>query len=136
MEDKLKENDIRGYVRKYYSCKDEKDPYGYFIVTELGIKYNDILLIFKKLGRSYNAISVRSKYNIEISHTINHTVYGGPLREYGECDGILKVTCAIPSCMKNYRLAILQEQKKILNILRSKIECRKASVSAKSDASK
>lgn len=126
----LKVGDIRSHIY------DRKISHNYFIVTELGVEYDNMCLIFKKLRRCYHAISVRSKYNIEIDHTINHTVYGGPLREDEGCDGVIKITCIIPLQMKNYRLAILQEQKKILNILRSKIECRKASVSAKSGTSK
>lgn len=95
-----------------------------------------MFLIFRKLGRRYNALNVQSRYNNVIEYPITHTVYGEPLREDEGCSGVIKITCIIPLHMKNYRLAILQEQKEILNILRSKIECRKASVSAKSGTSK
>lgn len=130
MERVLKVGDIRSHIY------DRKISRRYFIVIELGIEYDDMLLIFRKLGRCYNALNVQSKYNKVIGPPITHTVYGGPLREDEGCSGVMKITCIIPLQMKNYRLAILQEQKKILNILRSKIECRKASVSAKSGTSK
>lgn len=128
---KLEVGDIRSHIY------DGKISHKYFIVTELGIEYDDnMFLIFRKLGRRYNALSVQSRYNNVIEYPITHTVYGEPLREDEGCSGVIKITCIIPLQMKNYRLAILQEQKKILNILRSKIECRKASISAKSGTSK
>ena len=126
----LKAGDIRSHIY------DGKIARNYFIVTELGIEYDGMFLIFRKLGRCYNALSIQSRYDKVVGYPISHTVHGELLRENGECDGILKISCCIPLQMKNYRLAILQEQKKILNILRSKIECRKASVSAKSGTSK
>lgn len=127
---KLEVGDIRSHIY------DGKISRRYFIVTELGIEYDDMLLIFRKLEKRYRALNVQSKYSNVIGFPITHTVYGESLREDEGCDGVIKITCIIPLHMKNYRLAILQEQKKILNILRSKIECRKASVSAKSDTSK
>lgn len=128
---KLEVGDIRSHIY------DEKISHKYFIVTELGIEYGDnTLLIFRKLGRCYNALNVRSKHSEVIGFPITHIVYGEPLRENEGCSGVIKITCIIPLHIKNYRLTILQEQKKILNILRSKIECRKASVSAKSGTSK
>lgn len=126
----LKVGDIRSHIY------DGEISHNYFIVTELGIEYDGMTLIFRKLGKRYRALNVQSKYNAIIGYPITHTVYGGSLREDEGCDGVIKITCIIPLQMKNYRLAILQEQKKILNILRSKIECRKASVSAKSGTSK
>lgn len=126
----LKVGDIRSRIY------DGEIPHRYFIVTELGIECDNMHLIFRKLERRYTALNVQSRYNKVIGSLITHTVYGGPLREEGGCDGVIKITCIIPLDMKNYRLAILQEQKKILNILRSKIECRKASISAKSGTSK
>ena len=133
---KLKTNDIRRSIRGCQLYEHGKIQYYYFITTELGIEYDNMLLIFKIIKHALCTFSVHSRYNMEFGYPITHTIYGGPLREDGECDGILRITCHIPLHMKNYRLAILQEQKKILNILRSKIECRKASVSAKSGASK
>lgn len=130
MEKVLKVGDIRSRIY------DGKISHNYFIVTELGIEYDGMLLIFRKLEKRYRALSVQSRYNGVIGPLITHTVYGESLREDEGCDGVIKITCIIPLQMKNYRLAILQEQKKILNILRSKIECRKASVSAKSGTSK
>lgn len=128
---KLEVGDIRSHIY------DGEISHKYFIVTELGIEYNDnMFLIFRKLGRRYNALNVQSRYNNVIGYPVTHTVYGESLREDEGCSGVIKITCIIPLQMKNYRLAILQEQKKILNILRSKIECRKASVSAKSGTSK
>lgn len=128
---KLEVGDIRSHIY------DGEISHKYFIVTELGIEYDDnMFLIFRKLGRRYNALNVQSRYNNVIGYPITHTVYGEPLREDEGCNGVIKITCIIPLHIKNYRLAILQEQKKILNILRSKIECRKASISAKSDTSK
>lgn len=128
---KLEVGDIRSRIY------DGEIPHKYFIVTELGIEYDDnMFLIFRKLGRRYNALNVQSRYNNVIGYPITHTVYGEPLREDEGCSGVIKITCIIPLQMKNYRLAILQEQKKILNILRSKIECRKASISDKSGTSK
>lgn len=127
---KLEVGDIRSRIY------DGEISHKYFIVTELGIECDDMILIFRKLGRCYNALNVQSKYCKVIGYPITHTVYGGSLREDNGCSGVIKITCIIPLYMKNYRLAILQEQKKILNILRSKIECRKASVSAKSGTSK
>lgn len=128
---KLEVGDIRSHIY------DGEISHKYFIVTELGIEYDDnMFLIFRKLGRRYNALNVQSRYNNVIGYPITHIVYGEPLREDEGCSGVIKITCIIPLHMKNYRLAILQEQKKILNILRSKIECRKASVSAKSGTSK
>lgn len=129
---KLKANSIRRSIETFY----EYEGGLYFITTELGINYDDMTLIFRKINRAFNTFSVHSKYNMHIGAPITHNVYGTELREDGECDGVIKITCIIPLQMKNYRLAILQEQKKILNILRSKIECRKASVSAKSGTSK
>ena len=126
----LKVGDIRSHIY------DGKISCRYFIVTELGIEYDDMLLIFRKLGKRHRALNVQSRYDGIIGHPITHTVHGESLREEEGCDGVIKITCIIPLQIKNYRLAILQEQKKILNILRSKIECRKASVSAKSGASK
>lgn len=126
----LKVGDIRSHIY------DGKISRRYFIVTELGIEYDDMLLIFRKLGKRHRALNVHSRYNRIIGPPIAHTVHGESLREEEGCDGVIKITCIIPLQIKNYRLAILQEQKKILNILRSKIECRKASVSAKSGASK
>lgn len=126
----LKVGDIRSHIY------DGKIPHRYFIVTELGIEYDDMCLIFRKLERRYTALNVQSRYNGIIGSPITHTVYGESLREDEGCDGVIKITCIIPLQMKNYRLAILQEQKKILNILCSKIECRKASISAKSGTSK
>lgn len=128
---KLEVGDIRSHIY------DGEISHKYFIVTELGIEYDDnMFLIFRKLGRRYNALNVQSRYNNVIGYPITHTVYGEPLREDEGCSGVIKITCIIPLQMKNYRLAILQEQKKILNILRSKIECRKASISAKSGTNK
>lgn len=128
---KLEVGDIRSHIY------DGEISHKYFIVTELGIEYDDnMFLIFRKLGRRCNALNVQSRYNNVIGYPITHTVYGEPLRENEGCSGVIKITCIIPLQIKNYRLAILQEQKKILNILRSKIECRKASVSAKSGTSK
>lgn len=127
---KLEVGDMRSHIY------DEKISHKYFIVTELGIEYDGMLLIFRKLEKRYRALNVQSKYSNVIGFPITHTVYGESLREDEGCDGVIKITCIIPLHMKNYRLAILQEQKKILNILRSKIECRKASVSAKSGTSK
>lgn len=130
MEKKLEVGDMRSHIY------DGKISHKYFIVTELGIEYDGMLLIFRKLERRYRALNIQSKYSNVIRFPITHTVYGEPLREDEGCSGVIKITCIIPLHMKNYRLAILQEQKKILNILRSKIECRKASVSAKSGTSK
>lgn len=132
MEKKLEVNGIRRSIETYY----EHDDGLYFITTELGIEYDDMVLIFRKMNRAFNTFSVHSRYNMHIGGPITHNVYGTTLREDEGCDGVIKITCIIPLQMKNYRLAILQEQKKILNILRSKIECRKASVSAKSGTSK
>lgn len=129
---KIKVNDIRRSIETYYECENGL----YFITTKLGIDYDDMALIFRKMNRTFNTFSVHSRYNMHIGVPITHNVYGTVLREDEGCDGIIKITCIIPLQMKRYRLAILQEQKKILNILRSKIECRKASVSAKSDTSK
>lgn len=126
----LKVGDVRSRIY------DVKISRRYFIVTELGIEYDDMLLIFRKLERRRTTLNVQSIYNKVIWPMITHTVCGESLREDKGCDGVIKITCIIPSQMKNYRLAILQEQKKILNILRSKIECRKASISAKSGTSK
>lgn len=136
MEKRLEVGDIRRHIFGCQLCEHGEASYKYFITTDLGIEYDDMALIFRKLGRCYNALNVQSKYNKVIGSPITHTVYGGPLREDEGCSGVIKITCIIPLQMKNYRLAILQEQKKILNILRSKIECRKASVSAKSGTSK
>lgn len=133
---KLKVNDIRRSIRGCQFYEDGKIRYFYFVTTELGIEYDNMLLIFKKIKRALNTFSVHSKYNMKFGRPITHTVYGESLREDGECDGVLRIVCFIPLHMKNYRLAILQEQKKILNILRSKIECRKASISAKSNTNK
>lgn len=126
----LKVGDVRSRIY------DVKISRRYFIVTELGIEYDDMLLIFRKLERRCTTLNVQSRYNEIIGPPITHTVHGESLREDEGCDGVIKITCIIPLQMKNYRLAILQEQKKILNILRSKIECRKASISAKSGTSK
>lgn len=129
---KLRVNDVRRSIETYYECENGL----YFITTELGIDYDDMVLIFRKMNRAFNTFSVHSRYNMHIGVPFTHNVYGTTLRENEGCDGVIKITCIIPLQMKNYRLAILQEQKKILNILRSKIECRKASVSAKSGTSK
>lgn len=115
----LRVGDIRSRIY------DGEIPHRYFIVTELGIEYDGMCLIFRKLERCYKSLNVQSRYNVVIGYPITHTVYGESLREDEGCDGVIKITCIIPLQMKNYRLAILQEQKKILNILRSKIECRK-----------
>lgn len=133
---KLKTNDIRRSIRECQLYERGSIRYYYFITTELGIEYDNMLLIFKIIKHTLGTFCVHSRYNMEFGYPITHTIYGGTLREDGECDGILRITCHIPSHMKNYRLAILQEQKKLLNILRSKIECRKASISAKSGTSK
>lgn len=132
MEKKLEVNGIRRSIETYY----EHDDGLYFITTELGMEYDDMVLIFRKINRAFNTFSVHSRYNMHIGVPITHNVYGTTLREDEGCDGVIKIICIIPLQMKNYRLAILQEQKKILNILRNKIECRKASVSAKSGTSK
>lgn len=132
MKKELKINGVRRSIETYYECENVL----YFITTELGINYDDMTLIFRKMNRAFNTFSVHSRYNMQIGVPITHNVYGTTLREDKGCDGVIKITCIIPLQMKNYRLAILQEQKKILNILRSKIECRKASVSAKSGTSK
>lgn len=132
MAKKLKVGNIRRSIQTYYEYENGL----YFITTELGIDYDDMVLIFRKINHAFNTFSVHSKYNKHIGVPITHNIYGSALREDGECDGVIKITCIIPLQMKDYRLAILQEQKKILNILRSKIECRKASISAKSGTSK
>lgn len=70
MERVLKVGDIRSRIY------DGKISRRYFIVTELGIEYDDMLLIFRKLGRYYNPLNVQSKYNEVIGPPITHTVYG------------------------------------------------------------
>lgn len=125
----MKVGDIRMSMKQCSLDENKKVKLNYFIVTELGIDYNDMLLVFKELERNTNALNIKSKrYYKEAGLPVIYSIYGEALRENGECDGILKAACFIPSHMKNYRLAILQEQKKILNILRSKIECRKNNI--------